>query len=154
MKFSTVIVFLGVMVVAFVITSALKNISAFQEVDYMTSIEFEARSYDFGEIPPRKDATVYFIFTNSGSKDLQIDRIDARCGCTAISWPTRLIKPKEVDSILVKYDAEQEGFFSKEVFVFSNAGTSPDLLTVRGTVGSRNRKVNIENWSQKLIIDN
>lgn len=49
---------------------------------------------------------------------------------------TEPIGPGQQDSILVEYDAETTGFFLKEVYVFSNAETSPDLLSIRGTVQS------------------
>lgn len=99
-----------------------------------TSIRFNQRSLDFGTIDKNKSTQAYFVFSNSGPNDLKIESIDARCGCTATNWPTTPVKPNHKDSILVQYDASEEGFFLKEIYVFSNAETSPDLLSIKGTV--------------------
>ena len=121
--------------VVFTVTYFIKRSSYMQKwLSNPTNIYFDKRSHDLGTIPEQKAANVYFIFTNKGLADLKIDRIETRCGCTASNWPTTQIKPDQKDSILVQYDAEQEGFFLKEVYVFSNAESSPDLLTIKGTV--------------------
>ena len=104
-----------------------------------TSVHFKQRSLDFGTIPSKRAASAYFVFTYNGPNDFKIQRIDTRCGCTVTDWPQTIITPNRTDSILVQYDAEEEGFFLKEIYVFSNAETSPDLLSIKGTVDPTNQ---------------
>lgn len=123
--------------IVFAITKLLKeNIKIQRWFSKKTSIHFNQRSLDFGSVPSKKAAQAYFVFTNTGSSNLKIENIDTRCGCTVTDWPTTAIRPNQKDSILVQYDAEEEGFFLKEIYVFSNSETSPDLLSIKGTVAS------------------
>ena len=42
--------------------------------------------------------------------------------------------PNQKDSILVSYDAKEDGYFSKGIYIISNSETSPDVLYIKGTV--------------------
>lgn len=135
MSYKHAFFFLAAFVLVFISTKYIRQSAQVQKwFTKQTYIEFNQRSLDFGNIPPKKAANAYFVFTNTGSRDLKIESIDARCGCTITDWPKNAIKPSEKDSIFVQYDAAQEGFFLKEIYVFSNAETSPDLLSIKGTV--------------------
>ncbi|MBX2964564.1 MAG: DUF1573 domain-containing protein [Cyclobacteriaceae bacterium] len=137
MNYKYAFIFLMTFVVVFVVTKIVRENSSIKKwFSKQTSIRFEQRSLDFGTVSSQKAAHAYFVFTNSGSNDLKIENIDTRCGCTATDWPTSIVKPHQKDSILVQYDAVEEGFFLKEIYVFSNSETSPDLLTIKGTVVS------------------
>jgi hypothetical protein len=135
MNYKYAFIFLATFILVFAATKYIRQSTHIHSwFSKQTNIQFSQRSFDFGTIPSKKAAHAYFVFTNSGSIDLKIERIDTRCGCMVTNWPTSLIKPSQKDSILVQYDAVEEGFFLREVYVFSNAETSPDLLSIKGTV--------------------
>lgn len=135
MNYKYAFIFLVTFVLVFMLTKLIRQSTFIQKwFSKQTSIQFHQRSLDFGKVPLKKAAQAYFVFTNSGLNDLKIESIDTRCGCTVTDWPTTMIKPNQKDSILVQYDAADEGFFLKEIYVFSNAETSPDLLSIKGTV--------------------
>jgi len=135
MNYKYAFIFLMTFVLVFAATKFIRRNTNIQKwLSRQTSIQFIQRSLDFGTIPSKKAAHAYFVFTSVGSNDLKIERIDTRCGCTVTDWPKTIIRPNQKDSILVQYDAVEQGFFLKEVYVFTNAETSPDLLSIKGTV--------------------
>lgn len=99
-----------------------------------TKIDFENATYDFGNIPAKNEAVTYFVYTNTGEHSLKIINIQSSCGCTIPKWSREKLETGKKDSIMVMYDAETYGYFSKAIYVFSNAESSPDGLYIEGTV--------------------
>ena len=137
MNYKYAFIFLTTFVLVFLVTKYIRQSTYIHRwFSKQTNIHFSKRSIDFGTILSKKEAHAYFVFTNSGANDLTIENIDTRCGCTATDWPKTIVRPNQKDSILVQYDAEEEGFFLKEIYVFSNSETSHDLLSIKGTVAA------------------
>ncbi len=101
-----------------------------------TTITFEKSTHDFGKIKEQDGmATVVFVFKNTGDAPLVINRVQASCGCTTPSWTREPILPGNTGVITAAYNpANRPGTFIKSISVFSNAGTQPTLLTIRGDV--------------------
>lgn len=98
------------------------------------SINFEVVAHDFGAIGQDTPKGVYFVFTNSGIRDLKIVGIKTTCDCTTNHFPDYSIKKGCTDSVYIEYDALLEGMFNKQIYVFSNASEIPSTLYIEGIV--------------------
>lgn len=99
------------------------------EVDFsFKTFEFENLEFDTGE------AEEYLIINNRSSSAFVIDTIIAKCGCTVLGYDFELIKPHEKDSLLVKYNTDFPGYFSRDFIIYSNNLSSPDVFTLKGNV--------------------
>lgn len=98
------------------------------------SIVFENTVYDFGSMNKGSKATCEFTFTNKGKKHLIINQVHPVCACTEVEWSKKPIAPGEVGRILVTYNTQLMGGFSKAITVHSNAENSLVVLVVNGAV--------------------
>ena len=131
--------YIGILILVFAISFALsyylRNSDFVRELfNPKTKIEFRNTTFDFEDIQAGKEVVTYFIYQNIGEHDLQIKNIQSSCGCTVPKWSRKKLEPGKKDSIMVMYDAETYGYFSKAIYVFSNAESSPDALYIEGTV--------------------
>ncbi|MPM03938.1 hypothetical protein SDC9_50205 [bioreactor metagenome] len=119
---------LSLILFGFILTSALFAQTA--------NISFEKSTHDFGKIKEKDGiATVVFTFKNTGDAPLVINRVQASCGCTTPSWTKEPILPGKTGNVTAAYNpANRPGTFIKSISVFSNAGTQPVLLTIKGDV--------------------
>jgi hypothetical protein len=101
---------------------------------FLASISFDTRKFDFDTLLNQRDAEFYFVYRNSGKGDLRIFDIKTSCGCTIPSWNDGYLKSAEKDSFKVSYNIENKGFFLKEIMVYSNSESSPDRLEIMGYV--------------------
>lgn len=90
---------------------------------------FEKQVHDFGNVTQGEVVEYSFKFTNTGNKDLLIQKAEASCGCTVPEWPKEPIKPGESSYMKVKFDSNgrPEGYTEKELFIQAN--TNPPLVT-------------------------
>jgi hypothetical protein len=93
-------------------------------------------TYDFKNLTLFSPAQTYFYLTNKGEHPLKINRIVSTCGCTVPDWPKTTIPPGGMDSILVTFDASEQGLFHRDVIMYSNSISSPDVLYIKGEVRS------------------
>lgn len=86
------------------------------------SISFEERVFNFGRIYENKGRVSHtFTFLNKGNTPVVIEKITTGCGCTTYSYTKSPIKSGQKGNIIVSFDPEhRQGFFSKEITVFSN----------------------------------
>lgn len=104
------------------------------EKNHVPKITFLQSEHDFDTLFYQKDAEFYFVYENSGKKDLKIENIKSSCGCTIPSWNVLPLAPYERDSFKVTYNIENKGYFIKEIMVYTNSDSSPDRLVVKGFV--------------------
>lgn len=104
---------------------------AFSQEPVMT---FENTMHDFGKIKKGTKVSCEFVFTNTGKAPLFLSEPRSTCGCTVPSYPKEPIMPGQKNKIVVTYDAEEKGTFTKYVTVFSNAENSPVVLVIKGEV--------------------
>lgn len=90
---------------------------------------FEKEVHNFGNVAQGEVVEYSFKFTNTGDKDLLIQKAEASCGCTVLEWPKEPVKPGESGYMKVKFDSHgrPEGFTEKELFIQAN--TNPPLVT-------------------------
>jgi len=97
-------------------------------------ITFDSLTINYGKILQGENGTVDFKFTNTGDRDLKINKVRSSCGCTIPKKPDSLIAPGVSDLIKVKYDTERIGIINKTIIVNSNAANGTVILKITGEV--------------------
>lgn len=98
-------------------------------------ITFENTDHDFGKVPEGTMATYEFRFKNTGNQPLVIANAQASCGCTTPEWTKAPVLPGKSGVIKAVYNsAGRPGVFAKTVTVMSNATESSKVLSLKGTV--------------------
>lgn len=97
-------------------------------------VSFEQYNHNFDTINSPKEAEIYFVYKNIGTKDLIIRDVQTTCGCTIPVWSQNKLSNGQKDSLLVKYHTENKGHFVKEIMVYSNSANSPTRLKINGYV--------------------
>jgi hypothetical protein len=90
--------------------------------------------YKFGKVKSEQKAIAEFLIYNAGTKPMVINSIETTCGCTVPTWERKPIMPGDTATVKIQYDTKRMGYFSKRVFVHSNAANSPLGLTVSGEI--------------------
>ena len=102
--------------------------------DPKASVEWNMTSIDFGEVEFRKPVTAEFTFKNQGLIPMLIQEVTSSCGCTVADYPKQPIVSGQEGKIMVTFDAETEGQFSKTIMVYSNAEGGLIQLYIKGIV--------------------
>ena len=99
-------------------------------------IEYNSRTFDFGEIPAGKKVEYTFKITNKGKKVLIIRNVTASCDCTAGQPASNTIQPGGETTMKVTFDSrEKVGMQNKIITVISNdPGHATTILRVTGIV--------------------
>ena len=97
-------------------------------------ITFDSLTINYGKILQGDNGTVDFKFTNTGDRDLKINKVRSSCGCTIPKKPDSLIAPGVSDLIKVNYDTERVGIINKTIIVNSNAANETVILKITGEV--------------------
>lgn len=99
-------------------------------------LSVEEGSYNFGTVPQGKKVQHSFRIKNSGDAPLQIKKLEAACGCTAVKPSTSLLQPGKSAEIGVTFDsASFSGKVVKSVTMTTNAGKTPTYtFNMEGTV--------------------
>jgi len=100
-------------------------------------ITFEQEVHDFGTLEFEGNGQYDFKFTNTGKSPLIISSARGSCGCTVPDWPKEPIRKGESASIHVTYDTKRVGPFTKTVTINSNAKSATKVITIKGTVMSK-----------------
>lgn len=99
------------------------------------TLNFEFETYDFGDINEGDDASVDFVFTNSGADKLIITDVKASCGCTTPFWSKEPVLPGEKGQITAKYNTQgRPGTFNKAITITSNANEETKRIFIKGNV--------------------
>lgn len=103
-------------------------------------IKFEKEFIDYGTIEPSSEGTRVFTFINNGNAPLIIKNVQSSCGCTIPKKPEVPIDPGKKGEILVRYDTNRIGVFSKSIIVTSNANSNPIVtLKISGIVAVKGK---------------
>ncbi|MCX6239461.1 MAG: DUF1573 domain-containing protein [Bacteroidia bacterium] len=99
-------------------------------------IEYNSRTFDFGEIPEGKTVEYSFKITNKGKRELIIRNVTASCDCTAGKPASNTIQPGGNTDMKVTFDSHGKvGMQNKIITVISNdPGHATTILRVTGTV--------------------
>ena len=98
-------------------------------------LTFESTDHDFGKVPEGTMATYEFRFKNTGNQPIVIANAQASCGCTTPEWTKSPVAPGKSGIIRAVYNsAGRPGVFAKTVTVTSNATEGSKVLSLKGTV--------------------
>ena len=99
------------------------------------TISFDKTTLDYGTVKTGSDGQRIFKVKNTGDKPLILSSIKASCGCTTPVWSTDPIMPGKSADIKVGYNTAINGFFVKQIEVFSNDPQNERVaLNITGTV--------------------
>ncbi|PSR11061.1 MAG: DUF1573 domain-containing protein [Bacteroidetes bacterium] len=91
-------------------------------------------TYEFGDIRQGKEVKVVFAFRNASADSLYIDNVRTSCGCTSPSWEDVRVPPDSIGRIDIFYDADETGYFSKDIKVYFNGYRRAERLLITGYV--------------------
>lgn len=102
---------------------------------FAQEIKFEITEHDFGIVDYNAPAVYDFVFTNTGTEPLIVQKPKSSCGCTIPSWPKDPIMPGKQNKVSVTYRTNKVGKINQTVTVTSNAKNSPEIrLRIKGNV--------------------
>ena len=95
-------------------------------------LEFDKSTHDFGEVKEEDGPVSYtFTFVNSGAEAVQINGVQASCGCTTPQWTKEAIQPGDSGSITAEYNPlNRPGKFDKSLAVTYKLGSKPQSTTL------------------------
>ena len=98
-------------------------------------MQFTTDSHDFSNVAEGTMATFEFKFKNTGNQPVVIANVQASCGCTTPDWTKTPVLPGKTGIIKAMYNsAGRPGVFNKTVTVTSNASEASKVLSIKGTV--------------------
>jgi hypothetical protein len=120
----------------------LMSFSAIEPINVMVSknstsaasISWKSETIDVGQIPQNKPKEIEFEFKNTGKTAVIITNVQGSCGCTATAYTKTPILPGATGKVNATYNAANVGAFLKTVTVTTNAGETPNVLTLKGVV--------------------
>ncbi len=99
------------------------------------TISFDKTTLDYGTVKTGSDGQRIFKVKNTGDKPLIISNVSASCGCTTPVWKQDPIMPGQSADIKVGYNTAINGYFLKQITVFSNDPKEErTVLNITGTV--------------------
>ena len=106
-----------------------------QEDEKYPEITFEKTTHDFGLFDrAHGDKVCWFVFTNTGDKELLILSAGSTCGCTVPEYPKTAIMPGMKDSIKVSYSGSTKrvGKMKKTISLTTNCKVNSTYLYIMG----------------------
>ena len=99
-------------------------------------LQFEQKTFDFGDIYKGAEVSHTFKFTNKGNEVLKVERVRTSCGCTAALISSKSIKPGENGEIESTFRSKNfRGRITKKIYVHSNDPDEGVLqLGIKGNV--------------------
>jgi len=105
------------------------------EKENYPEITFDRTTVDFGLFDKEHgDKTCWFVFTNTGNKELLILSATSTCGCTVPEYPKTAILPGHKDSIKVSYagSTRRVGKMKKTIALTTNCKVNSCYLYIQG----------------------
>ena len=110
------------------------SLLSMQNPDLSASIKWENLIYDAGQVKHKQPLKINFNFSNNSMVPLVILSVKTSCGCTVADYPKEPIMPGKSGAISVTFDAEDIGYFHKQVSVNSNTSEGTTFLEIKGEV--------------------
>ena len=114
------------------------------------ALQVKENSHNFGKIPQGRPATTTFEVVNTGTTPLKLDNVQASCGCTTPVWSREPIEAGGTARIMVGYNANAKGPFTKTVTIVYNTNMTK-TLTISGEVYEAPASPAPENASVQLL---
>jgi len=85
----------------------------------------DGTEHDFGMFRTQDTLVHYFVYKNTGTVPLVIQKVETSCGCTRATFSKKPLAPGATDSIRVAYDGNgfSQGTFIKGCDIYSNTDT-------------------------------
>ncbi len=101
-----------------------------------STIAWEKKTHDFGDIVEGDKVEFVYKFTNEGSEPLIITNVQVTCGCTTPKgWPRDPIKPGSKGELAVQFNSTGKfGRQNKVVTIVSNAKEGNSQVTFSANV--------------------
>jgi hypothetical protein len=103
--------------------------SPHRNVEWLQPVE-----YDFGTVRFGRTVRTEFGFRNLTKDSILLQTVRTTCGCTAAEWPEKRIAPNATSKVVIEFDADQTGDFSKKIQVFFDAQRKAETLWIMGVV--------------------
>ena len=87
---------------------------------------------DMGTFDWKKEQMTESVLQNSGRNLLVVEGVSTSCGCITVEFSKEPVQPGENLTLIVKYNAENSGYFNKTVAVYCNTKDSPIQLKIVG----------------------
>ena len=87
---------------------------------------------DMGTFDWKKEQMTESVLQNSGRNLLVVEGVSSSCGCITVEFSKEPVQPGENLTLIVKYKAENSGYFNKTVAVYCNTKDSPIQLKIVG----------------------
>ena len=87
---------------------------------------------DMGTFDWKKEQMKESVLQNSGRNLLVVEGVSTSCGCITVEFSKEPVQPGENLTLIVKYKAENSGYFNKTVAVYCNTKDSPIQLKIVG----------------------
>jgi len=108
-----------------------------KDAEKMPVIDFETKTYDFGDVVEGEKLMYAFKFKNTGKSNLIIYSSEATCGCTTSQPPKAPVRPGESGEITVTFNSEgQKGKVQKRILVGANTYPAETILMITANVSS------------------
>lgn len=119
------------------------------------TIVVDKETLDYGKVKPGSDGHRYFAVKNIGDKPLILSNVKASCGCTTPEWSKDPILPGKTAQIKVGYNTGINGFFKKQIEVYSNDPQNSRIaLNITGTVDAAGADVaNVKPYTDAELKD-
>ena len=95
---------------------------------------FQKETINFGKITKGADGKRVFEFTNIGTEPIVINRVASTCGCAVSEKREKPIMPGKKGKIVVSYNTNIVGNFTKAFTVYSNAKKGRKVLKIKGFI--------------------
>ena len=100
-----------------------------------TTMEFDARTFDFGTITEGEMVSHTFTFTNTGENPLILRSARGSCGCTVPQWPREPIAPGESSTVTVEFNSKNKvGKRNQTVTLTANTQPTQTIINLTGEV--------------------
>lgn len=101
---------------------------------YSQELKVSPERHNFGRFMANTEKKHSFTLSNTGDKELAIDKIRSTCGCATADSEKKNLKPGETTSVEIKILKESiAGPFSKGIFIHSNSVSKKIMMiTVSG----------------------
>ncbi len=107
------------------IITKVKNSKSLVE-EGQPDIFFEEPIYNFGKVYKNEDVEHVFVFQNRGTKELNIEKIKASCGCIVLETTTRNVSPGMTGIIVTILRSDPyPGTINETIRVYSNDINTP-----------------------------
>lgn len=116
-------------------------------------VTFSKTSHDFGNVKEGVQATHDFEFTNTGKSPVIISNVSASCGCTTPFWTKDPVLPGKKGKVTASFNSTgRPGMFNKSVTVSSNAEPNTLVLTIQGSVLTKEQSITPEQLANSPAI--